>query len=254
MTATNSTFRFPPSARAAHPAGMKHARVVFSSLCVWLALGLVAGCQHTPPPNSLATHNASRWEKDMAAFDAADRTNPPPTGGIVFVGSSSIRMWKSLAQDFPQHQVINRGFGGSQLADAVFHADRAILRYQPRQVVIYSGGNDLNAKKAPEVVYGDFVALTAKIRAALPQARIAYISIAGSPSRWAQVEQVRKTNSLIERHCRRHGMDFINTFPLMLGPDGLPKPDIFLKDNLHMNERGYAIWREAVRPFLVTKS
>lgn len=235
----------------AHAGAMKRRRFVLVGLSLGLAFGLATGCQHAPPPNSLATHDASKWEKEMAAFDAADRLHPPPRGAIVFVGSSSIRMWKSLAQDFPGHQVINRGFGGSQLADSVHFIDRVILRYQPRQVVIYAGGNDINAKKSPEVVYGDFVALTDRIRAALPQTRIAYISIAGAPSRWAQVEQVRQANALIAAHCRRRGLDFINTFPLMLGPDGRPKPDIFLKDNLHMNERGYAIWREAVRPYLV---
>lgn len=230
---------------------MKRARVLLGILIAWLAVGPSTGAELTSPRNSVATHDSSRWEKDMAAFDAADAKSPPPRGAIVFVGSSSIRMWRSLAQDFPQHKVINRGFGGSQLADAVHHLDRAILRYQPRQVVIYAGGNDLNAKKPPEVVYGDFVALTDKIRAALPHVRIAFISIAGNPSRWAQVESVRNVNDLIERHCRRHRMDYIDTFSLMLGPDGLPKPDIFLKDNLHMNERGYDIWRAAVRPFLV---
>jgi len=219
------------------------------TLCLaWL---LATGCAHRTPPNSLATHDPSRWEKDIAAFEASDRTNAPPKGGIVFVGSSSIRLWKTLAADFPGHKVLNRGFGGSQLADSVHYADRIILPYQPRQVVIYAGGNDLNAKKSPALVFGDFVALTTKIRAALPQTRIAYIAIAGNPKRWAQVEQVRKANSLIENYCRRHGMDFINTFPLMLGPDGLPKPNIFVEDQLHMNERGYAIWREAVRPYLV---
>lgn len=216
-----------------------------------LAFGLATGCQHAPPPNSLATHDASKWEKEIAAFDAADRQAAPPQGGIVFVGSSSIRMWKSLAQDFPGHKVINRGFGGSQLADSVHFVDRLILRYRPRQVVIYAGGNDIHAKKSPAVVFGDFVALTDRIRAALPQTRIAYISIAAAPSRWSQVEAIRQTNALIAEHCRRRGMDFINTFPLVLSPDGQPRPELYLKDQLHMNERGYAIWREAVRPFLV---
>lgn len=228
--------------------------VLPGALGLWLALGLLTGCQHAvepPPPNSIATHNSSRWEKEMAAFDAADARQAPAKGGIVFVGSSSIRMWASLAKDFPDRKVLNRGFGGSQLADAVHHAERAILRYQPKQVVIYSGGNDLNAKKTPEVVYGDFVALVSKIRAAHPQARIAYITIAPNPARWSQLEQIKQTNALIAGYCRRHGMDTIDVFTAMLGPDGRPKPDIFLKDNLHMNERGYAIWREVVRPYLV---
>src|SRR5262249_54584384 len=142
------------------------------------------------------------------------------------------------------------GFGGSHLADSVNFAERIIIPFQPRQVVIYAGGNDLNAHKPPELVYGDFVALVTKIHAALPRTRIAYIASAPNPSRWAQVENVKRLNALVEGYCRRHGFDFINVFPLMLGPDGKPKPDIYVADGLHMNERGYAIWRAAVRPYL----
>lgn len=218
--------------------------------CLALAFAFAAGCQHTPP-NSLATHDASKWEKDIAAFANSERATPPAQGGIVFVGSSSIRLWKTLAQDFPDRRVINRGFGGSMLADSVYYADRLIVPHQPRQVVIYVGGNDINAKKTPEVVYGDLVALVTKIRAALPRTRIAYISIAPTPSRWSQVEQVKQANALIADYCRGHGVDFVDVFPLMLGPDGRPKPDIFVKDQLHLNERGYALWRDAVRPYLV---
>lgn len=222
---------------------------LFSTLVALLAL-VAAGCR-TLPPNTLATHDSSRWEKDIRAFEAGDATHRPPAGCILFVGSSSIRLWNSLATDFPGLPVVNRGFGGSQLADSVHFADRIILPYRPRQVVIYAGGNDLNAGKDPDLVYGDFVALARRIRQALPRTRIAYIATAPNPARWAQVEKVKRLNQLIEAYCRRHGMDFINVFPLMLGPDGLPKPDIFVKDRLHMNEKGYAIWKEAVAPFLV---
>ena len=213
---------------------------------------LVGGCRTTPPANSLAGHDSAKWQKDIAAFEAADRTNPPPKGCIVFVGSSSIRMWKSLAADFPGLPVINRGFGGSQLADSVNFADRIITLYKPRQVVIYAGGNDINAGKDPDLVYGDFVALVDRIRSELPRVPIAYISSAPNPSRWAQVQKVRRLNSLVEDYCRHHrSMTFINVFALMLGPDGQPKPDIFIADRLHMNAKGYAIWREAVGPCLV---
>ncbi len=207
------------------------------------------GCR-TVPPNSLAAHDSSRWEKDIRAFQAADLTNAPPARPIVFVGSSSIRLWKSLADDFPGLPIVNRGFGGSQLADSVNYADEIVIPCQPRQVVIYAGGNDINSGKDPELVFGDFVALTTKLLCALPKARITYISSAPSPSRWAQVEKVRRLNGLIEDYCRRHRIDFINVFPLMLGPDGQPKPDIYVADRLHLNTNGYAIWREAVRPFL----
>jgi lysophospholipase L1-like esterase len=215
----------------------------------FLAGLLLAGCQ-TTPPNTLATHKSDRWQPAIAAFQAADATNRPPANCIIFVGSSSIRGWKTLAQDFPGLPVVNRGFGGSQLADSVNYADQLITAYHPREVVIYAGGNDINAGKAPELVFGDFAALVKKIRTGAPKAKIAYISVAPNPSRWAQVEKVRKLNSLIEAYCRQHGYAFVNVFPLMLGPDGLPKPDIFVSDRLHMNAKGYAIWKEAVGPYL----
>jgi lysophospholipase L1-like esterase len=218
-------------------------------LSIPLALFLLSGCK-AAPPNSLATHDSLKWEKDIAAFEASDKTNPPPRGCIVFVGSSSIRRWTNLAADFPAFPVINRGFGGSQLADSVNFAERIIIPYAPRQVVIYAGGNDINAKKPPELVYGDFVALVTKIHARLPHTRIAYIASAPNPSRWSQVEKVRRLNALVEAYCQRHRMIFINVFPLMLGPDGQPKPDIFVADRLHMNAKGYAIWKEAVAPRL----
>jgi lysophospholipase L1-like esterase len=213
---------------------------------------LLIGCKSVPP-NSLATHNPARWEKEIAALEAHDRTNPPPRNCIVFVGSSSIRLWKTLAEDFPGFPVVNHGFGGSQLADSVHYADRIIVPAAPRQVVIYAGGNDINAGKAPEIVYGDFVALVTKIRAALPDTQIAYIASAPNPQRWSQVEKVKRLNSLAEAYCHFHDLTFINVFPLMLGPDGLPKPDIFVADRLHMNPKGYAIWREAVGPCLLPK-
>lgn len=202
------------------------------------------------PPNSLAGHDSKKWEPDIAVFEASDRTNPPPKDCILFVGSSSIRLWSSLQSDFPGLPVVNRGFGGSELADSVNFAQRIILRYQPREVVIYAGANDLAAGKEPEIVYGDFVALVTKIHQALPRARIAFIATAPNPKRWAIVDKMRKFNSDVKNYCLKNELIFIDVFPLMLGPDGLPKPDIFREDRLHMNDKGYAIWKDAVGPSL----
>jgi lysophospholipase L1-like esterase len=234
---------------------MKRKSNLFTSTFLFLALlGLVGASGQTAPVNSLATHNSKQWEKEIQAFERKDQTNLPPPDCIVFVGSSSIRKWTNLTVHFPGLPVINRGFGGSQLADSVNFADRIIIPYNPKQVVIYAGGNDINAGKSADIVYGDFVALVTKIRSALPHTRIAYISSAPNPSRWAQVEKVKRLNELAEAYCRHNGIDFINVFPLMLGPDGLPKPDIFVSDRLHMNPKGYEIWREAVGPYLKRKS
>ena len=196
-------------------------------------------------------HDSAKWENEIAAFEKSDAQTPPAKGGIVFVGSSSIRLWKTLAEDFPQHRVLNRGFGGSEIADSVHFADRIVLPYAPRMVVLYAGGNDLNAGRAPDEVFADFKAFAGKVRAGLPVAELAYISSAGNPARWAQVEKVQALNGMIEAYIKgQPNMKFINVFPRMLGDDGLPKPDIFVADKLHMNPEGYKIWTEIIRPLL----
>ena len=189
----------------------------------------------------------NRWDKEIAAFEAQDKTNPPPKGAILFIGSSSIRLWKTLAEDLPEHKVINRGFGGSQIEDSVYFVDRMVVPYQPKRIVMYAGGNDINANKTPEQVASDFKAFVTKVHAKLPETRIAYISIAGNPARWSQVERVKRANELIREFTRTDKrLQFIDVFPHMLGEDGKPLPDIFVEDRLHMNEKGYAIWKRVV--------
>jgi len=193
----------------------------------------------------------SKWEKEISAFEASDKTNPPPQGAILFIGSSSIRMWKTLAQDFPEHKVINRGFGGSQIIDSVEFADRVVLPCKPKKIIMYAGGNDINAGKSPEQVFADFKAFVEKVQEHLPEVRIGYISIAPNPARWAQVEKVKAANRLIEAYAKEQPrLSFINVFPHMLGADGQPRPDIFVQDRLHMNAQGYALWKSLVAPRL----
>ncbi len=195
--------------------------------------------------------DSAKWEKEIAAFEQADAAKAPAKGSIVFVGSSSIRLWKTLAADFPEHQVLNRGFGGSEMADSVAFVDRIVLPYEPKMILVYAGGNDINSGKTPEKVFADFKEFVAKVRAKMPDVEIAYISIAGNPSRWAQVEKVKAANHLIEEYTKQEkGLKFIDVFSKMMGPDGTPQPDIFVADKLHMNAKGYAIWKEVVTPFL----
>jgi lysophospholipase L1-like esterase len=189
----------------------------------------------------------ARWESAIAAYEAADQDDPPRPGGIVFVGSSSIRLWTTLAGDFPDHNVINRGFGGSQLADSIAFLDRIVIPYRPSMIVLYAGANDINAGKPPQQVLADFRTLVEEVRERLPTVEIAFISIAGNPARWSQVDRVREANRLVAQFAQQTpGVRFIDVFTPMMGPDGLPKPDIFVDDRLHMNEKGYAIWREVV--------
>jgi lysophospholipase L1-like esterase len=210
---------------------------------------LVALCLSFGPR---AAADSSKWEKDIQAFEAADANRPPGTNGTVFIGSSSIRLWKTLAHDFPEDIVINRGFGGSQMIDSVQFFERIVLPCQPARIVIYAGGNDINAGKSPEQVFADYKQFVEKVRASLPQTRVAYISIAPNPARWHQVDQVRMANRLIQQHTRSdERLVFIDAFSAMLGDDGKPRPEIFVEDRLHMNEQGYQLWAKLVRQFLM---
>jgi lysophospholipase L1-like esterase len=222
-------------------------------LAAALAPVAFSGCRHAPPRLAPPVVEVSqkRWEKEIAALEAKDRENPPPKNGFLFVGSSSIKRWTNLAEAFPGQPVINHGFGGSQIIDSVVYAHRLVIPYRPRLVVMYAGGNDINAGKSADQVFRDYETFVRTVHAALPRTRIAYISIAPNPKRWSQIETVKRANALIEAHTRTDPrLEFINVFPHMLGPDGRPKPDIFVADQLHMNEKGYAIWREVVGPFL----
>jgi lysophospholipase L1-like esterase len=188
-----------------------------------------------------------RWTKDIDAFTQADATKPPPQNGIVFVGASSIRRWNTLGQDFPGLPVINRGFGGSELADAVFFADRIVIPYKPKAVVLYAGENDLWADKSPETVFADYKAFCAKVHAALPQAKIVFIAIKPSPSRIRIRENVIRTNAMIAAETARDKrLAYVDIFKPMLDASGKDRPELFVEDMLHMNPAGYAVWTPLV--------
>jgi lysophospholipase L1-like esterase len=187
-----------------------------------------------------------KWEKDIAAFEEKDKAAPPPQNEIVFVGSSSIRMWKT-AEAFPDLKVINRGFGGSQISDSVKYADRIILAYKPRIVVVFAGGNDINAGRKPDQVADDFKALAGKIHAGLPKAKIYYISLFPNVKRKAQDASCVKVNELIQAFIKTDGrLGYIDTAAKMRAADGGPRPELLQDDGLHMNADGYKIWNEIV--------
>ena len=194
---------------------------------------------------------ADRWEKEIAALTAKDDTNPPQEGGIVFVGSSSIRLW-DLKKSFPDLPVINRGFGGSQLADSVRYAGRIVTAYKPKTVVLYAGDNDLAGGKSPEQVASDFDQFVSLIRKDLPEAKIIYIPVKPSPSRWKLIEKMNETNGLIRERCEKgEKLVYVDIVKPMLASNGQPRPELYKKDMLHMNDEGYEIWAEALKPHLV---
>ena len=221
------------------------------SRLIVVALALLVVASSPTIATSVAQATPTQWEPAIRAFEAADIAAPPAKGGIVFIGSSSIRLWTSLATDFPGMPVMNRGFGGSQLPEVTAYVDRIVTPYQPRQVVVYCGGNDIDGGRKPLEVLADYQALVRAIRAGSPMVRIAYISIAPNPARWPQIEQVRLTNQIIKAWTATDPrLTYIDVHAAMLNSDGLPKPDIFVADRLHMNSKGYAIWRAIVGPHL----
>jgi lysophospholipase L1-like esterase len=186
------------------------------------------------------------FAKDIEAFEAKDKATPPPQNEIVFVGSSSIRYWKST-EAFPDLKIINRGFGGSQMADSVRYAERIILPYKPRIVVVFAGGNDINAKKTPEKVLEDYQALVGKIHAALPKTKVYFISLFPNVQRKSQDPLCQKVNQLIEEYSKTSPLlGYIDTAGKMRADDGGPRPELLRPDGLHMNDDGYKIWNEIV--------
>ena len=192
----------------------------------------------------------AEWEKDMQRFAAEDAATPPPKHAVLFVGSSSIRMWESLARDFPGVKVINRGFGGSEIRDSTWYAPRIVLPYQPETVVLYAGDNDLASGRTPRQLHDDFVAFAELVHRKLPKTRLIYISTKPSPSRAHLLEAQREANALIKAESARRGFVYIDVLTPMLDAAGKPREDLFLADRLHMNAAGYALWRELLAPYV----
>lgn len=223
---------------------MKHARLL--PLLFGLAL---LSCR--PALCAENTHDFTRWEKEIAAFEQMDRTNPPPKDPVLFIGSSTIRLWKSLARDFPGVPVMNRGFGGSQIVDATHFADRIIFPYRPRMIFLRSGGNDINAGKSPEQVFEAFKEFVATVRPKLPDTDIVFISLCPSVARWKQAAKEKALNAMVEKCARQTPrLKYIETYTMSLGPDGQPRPELFVADKLHFNADGYKLLADRVRPWL----
>src|SRR5215468_1575617 len=190
-------------------AGMKSLSLVGLILLVALR---AAWCGET-------NHDFGKWEKEISAFERSDKTNPPPKRAFLFIGSSTVRMWKTLPQDFPDVKVINRGFGGSEIVDSTHFADRVIFPYEPRAIFLRAGGNDLWAGKSAEEVSVDFKDFVAKVHSKLPRTEIFFISLSPSIARWKQADKEKALNSMVEEFCKnKPGLKYIDTYSLPLGP------------------------------------
>jgi lysophospholipase L1-like esterase len=224
---------------------------------LWVAILLTGICQSAnaqssgASTNATSTHALSKWEPEIQAFERMDKTNPPPQGAVLFLGSSSIRMWKTLAEDMNGIQTVRRGVGGSRIADSTELAERIVFPYKPRMIVFYAGDNDIAANATPEQVLGDFKAFVQKVHKRFPNLPIAFISIKPCMARWERIDAVRVANALVRHYCEsEHGLKYIDVYTLMLGCDGKPLPELFESDLLHLNRAGYKLWTRIIRPQL----
>jgi lysophospholipase L1-like esterase len=191
------------------------------------------------------------WEKEIDALAALDKKSFPKKNGVLFVGSSSIRGWRTVAADFPDFRAVNRGFGGSHLEDVNFYVDRVVFPYKPKLIVLYAGENDLVAGKSIEKVFNDFKRFVFLIRAKLPQTRLIFVSIKPSPARWEHTAKFKELNALVKAETEKDKrLLFVDVWLPMLDSDEQPKKNIFLGDKLHMNAEGYKIWRQTLFPYI----
>ena len=190
---------------------------------------------------------AAKWEKEVAAIEKRQAENPPAKGGIVFAGSSTIRLW-DLSKSFPDWNATNSGFGGSEIRDVTHFADRLVLKHEPRAIVFYGGDNDTKSGRSPEEVLADFRAFVAAAHKALPRARVYFIAIKPSPARWELFEVQAKANALVKEICSTDDrLGYIDIVPAMLGKDGKPRAELYVKDRLHLSPAGYEILAGAVK-------
>ena len=219
--------------------------------CLRITLGftvLVALASCTTVDNHLHQAAATKWAKELGAFDVADAKAPPQPGGMLFVGSSSFRLWTNLASAFPERRTINRGFGGSQMHELLALSDRLVLPYAAAEIFVYEGDNDLAKEKAPLQIAGEFREFARRIHQRQPAARIYFVAIKPSPSRVKLMPKAAEANRLIAGYCAgKSWLKFIDVYAPMLDARGRPRPELFGSDNLHMNGTGYALWTRIIR-------
>ena len=237
---------------------MKHLKPYSAAKALICASVMIAACFAASQPKvagqevqKTKPHNFARWEKDIKAFEEADRTAPPAKDAVLFVGASTITLWKSLARDFPDHKVINRGFGGSEIVDTTHFAERIIFPYAPKMIILRCGSNDISNGKRPEDVLEDFRGFVGKVREKLPKTEIVFMSLNAIPSRWAQKDKDDAANKLIREAIQKMSqVRFLDISDMVLTADGKSRIELFGPDRLHFNDTGYKLLAERVRPIL----
>lgn len=233
---------------------MKRSITLFLSTLFFFTLFFA--CKNTPSntqqgsllPRGKVLH-IDRFEQEIQNFEAADSKEMPAAGSLLFIGSSSIRLWSSLTDDFAPMSVINRGFGGSTIEEVNHYADRIVHKYNPSVIVIYCGENDLTEGRSPALVFQDFKKFIGETEKNLGKVPVAYISAKPSPARWEHWRKFETLNRMVEQFAKgRPNLRFINISQSLMSDTGEPDSTLFVEDQLHMNSGGYANWTDVVRP------
>ncbi|MEZ0487214.1 SGNH/GDSL hydrolase family protein [Fibrella aquatica] len=191
----------------------------------------------------------TNYDAEIAALET--KAKEAPANSILFVGSSSIRMWDGLKEAFPGKSIIQNGFGGSTLSDAIRYMPRLILPYKPKQVVLYAGDNDIAQNQSARNVYSQFLTFFALVRKQLPSATITYIAVKPSPSRKQYMPVAAEANRMIKQYLAgQKNTSFADVYTPMLGANGQPRPELFGADSLHMTPQGYEVWKSVIGPVL----
>ncbi len=193
---------------------------------------------------------AGTWEETIGQFETWDSKNTFPTNAVLFVGSSSIRMWPT-ADCFREIPVINRGFGGSHISDVNYFAERIVLRYEPEVIVFYAGDNDISGGKSAQRVLDDYKKFVEMVQEKLPLTRIIFVSIKPSGSRWSVWPVMKEANMMVKDFCNSDGrLFYFDAASPLLDDEGKPKDELFLDDRLHLNGEGYRLWTELLKPVI----
>jgi lysophospholipase L1-like esterase len=201
-----------------------------------------------------AKNPAEKWEKTIKEFETWDSKNTFPSDAVLFVGSSSIRMWPTR-ECFGEFAVINRGFGGSQISEVNYFAGRIVLPYKPEVIVFYAGDNDVAAGKDAQRVFDDYKKFVKLVHEKLPATRIIYVGIKPSGSRWSMWPVMNEANMMIRDFSGKDGrLYYFDSATPLLGSDGKPDSALFRNDQLHLNNKGYEVWTKQLRPIIVKAS
>jgi len=218
---------------------------------VYVLAGLLVASAPALLSGQVADPDATRFESAMATFARYDARNSFPADATVFVGSSSIVGWDT-GDRFPGMPLINRGFGGSQMSDLVHYVEETVLRYSPRTVVVYEGDNDTSAGKRSQQLLQDYQEFVEAVLEAQPSTRVVILSIKPSLARWDVWPEMQESNAAIEAYAQMDArVHFVDIGTAMLGADGLPRPELFVGDGLHMTPAGYDVWDEILMEALM---